>query len=117
MTSKTKISPLLILIALFTAHATHTKKVAGSSGAARFTTRRSGVQEGEFRTPVVELAPFWFWNDDMEAEEMERQLRAMVSRAEPFVRSEVQRPASSYHGIRPVMSLSIFGRPSSAIWA
>ena len=36
-----------------------------------------GIDAQEFRAPVVTLAPFWFWNGDMQPEEMERQLRAM----------------------------------------
>ena len=35
-----------------------------------------GINAQEFRSPVVTLAPFWFWNGDMQPEEMERQLRA-----------------------------------------
>src|SRR5712692_3092930 len=36
-----------------------------------------GVDAGEFRAAVADLAPFWFWNGDMRPEEIERQLRAM----------------------------------------
>src|SRR6266567_1716578 len=35
------------------------------------------VDPQEFRVPVVDLAAFWFWNGDMQPEEMERELRAM----------------------------------------
>jgi len=37
----------------------------------------AGIDREEFRAPIVDIAPFWFWNGDMQPEEMERQLRAM----------------------------------------
>ena len=37
----------------------------------------SGIDREEFQAPIVDLAPFWFWNGDMQPEEIERQLVAM----------------------------------------
>jgi hypothetical protein len=54
-----------------------------------------GVAVEEFRAPIVELAPFWFWNGDMRPEEMERQLRAMK---EAGINSVVFHPRSGMGG-------------------
>ena len=54
-----------------------------------------GVKEEEFRAPIVELAPFWFWNGDMRPDEMERQLRAMK---EAGINSVVFHPRSGMGG-------------------
>ena len=57
--------------------------------------RDQGVKEEEFRAPVVDLAPFWFWNGDMRPEEMELQLRAMK---EAGINSVVFHPRSGMGG-------------------
>src|SRR2546426_11642595 len=54
-----------------------------------------GVKEEEFRAPVVDLAPFWFWNGDIRPDEMERQLRAMK---EAGINSVVFHPRSGMGG-------------------
>ncbi len=54
-----------------------------------------GVKKEEFRAPVVDLAPFWFWNGDMRPDEMERQLRAMK---EAGINSVVFHPRSGMGG-------------------
>jgi hypothetical protein len=54
-----------------------------------------GIDAGQFRAPVVTLAPFWFWNGDMRPEEMERQLRAMK---EAGINSVVFHPRSGLGG-------------------
>jgi len=54
-----------------------------------------GIDAGQFRAPVVDLAPFWFWNGDMRPEEMERQLKAMK---EAGIHSVVFHPRSGLGG-------------------
>lgn len=54
-----------------------------------------GIDAGRFRVPVVDLAPFWFWNGDMRPDEMERQLRAMK---EAGINSVVFHPRSGMGG-------------------
>ncbi len=63
--------------------------LAGSAGS------DSGISREEFRAPVADLAPFWFWNGDMQPEEIERQLRAMK---EVGIHSVVFHPRSGMGG-------------------
>lgn len=77
-----------------------------------------GVEEAEFRAPVVDLAPFWFWNGDMRPEEMERQLRAMK---EVGINSVVFHPRSGMGGefghgeMEYYLSETYFDRVKSAL--
>jgi len=55
-----------------------------------------GVEAGEFRAAKADLiSPFWFWNGDMQPEEMERQLRAIK---EAGINSVVFHPRSGMGG-------------------
>lgn len=54
-----------------------------------------GINPEEFHAPVVDLAPFWFWNGDMQSDEVERQLRAMK---EAGIHSVVFHPRSGMGG-------------------
>lgn len=54
-----------------------------------------GIDASEFRAPIVDMEPFWFWNGDMQPAEMERQLRAMK---EAGIHSVVFHPRSGMGG-------------------
>jgi hypothetical protein len=77
-----------------------------------------GIGAGQFRAPVVDLAPFWFWNGDMRFEEMERQLTAMK---EAGIHSVVFHPRSGLGGdmnhgeLEYYLSETYFGKFKSAL--